>query len=184
MKVMAIKGSNDYTPLFASSLHLNNRKKKRQLVCLLLAALLLAVYILFSYDSVQNYRNQVFDSSTFWTDSIKSTIATANKSTDNQCISQSSIEQTDYTALEDFNAFIDVLNQQSALNYFMCFSTLFYATKVHNYNPYRSVYNTSDFDRLNTFYKSKYRNMCVNVKYDLHKITQVFNLRSLQKTYR
>jgi len=179
---MADKGSNDYTPLFASSLYLNNRKKKRQLVCLLLAALLFAVYIFFSYDSVQNYRNQVFDSSTFWT--IKPAIATTNKSTDNQCISQSSIERADYTALEDFNAFIDVLNQQSALNYFMCFSTLFYTAKVHNYNPYRSVYNTTDFDRLNTFYRSRYRNMCVNIKYDLHKIKQVFNWRSLQKAYR
>ena len=175
--------SNGYEPLIVGKMHLNNRKKKKmQLVSLVLAALLLGIYILFSRDSVQNYRNQIFKSNTFWKDSIKMPFS------DNQCLSQSTIEREDYRALEDFYEFIDVLNQRGerAINYFMCFSTLFYTAKVQSYNPYRSVYNTSDFNRLNKFYKQRNREKCVNAEYDLSKINQkqVLNWKSLEKAYR
>ncbi len=193
MKLIDINYSNGYKPLFSAGMHLNNRKKKKQLVCVILAVFMICYLfyiILYLQDFLQIYQNQILKSKTFWNQLLNSNIFLSSNLhnnlylSDNQCISHSKIQRKEYNAIKDLYEFFDFLNEAHRLNYFMCFSTMFYAVRIQNYNSYRSVYNTSDFNRLNEFYKHKNKDKCVDVNYDLNKMKHILNWNSPENPYR
>jgi len=97
-----------------------------------------------------------------------------------QCITETLLDQSD---LADFESFINYINGHQAINYFLCFSSLFYTIKFDSYNAYSTVYNGSEFNRLNRFYKEKNKEKCIETEYDCDRLSSVFSWDSLENAY-
>lgn len=123
---------------------------------IIIASIFIVNYFLSSYVILLNYKNNLIKSDAFW-------LSLANRTTN--CRNASQYNQA---RLEELKLFVDFLNQQKDLNYFMCFSSLYYAAKVQRYDVFRADLEHSSFSIKNRFYKIKSGDKCVLEEAHLH----------------
>lgn len=108
-------------------------------------------YFLSSYVILLNYKNNLIKTDPFWNN-------LQLREAETKCKQSSSYNQTN---LDELKLFMDSLNKNKDLNYFLCFSSLYYTAKVEKYDVFRASLDQSSFDVRNSFYNFKNKDKCV-----------------------
>lgn len=88
------------------------------------------------------------------------------------CLTASKFHETE---LDQINALFEFLNHERNINYFMCFSSLYFTAKVEEYNIYSVVSNSSDYITEAMRYKELSKDKCVETEFDCSKTRSKFS---------
>lgn len=119
-------------------------------------SLIFVNYYLFSSFIFFKDRNDFLHKNDYWLN--------MQKQNRKECATKYSLNQTSLNLLEEMMHF---LNHKSDFNYFMCFSSLYYAVKVENYDVFNSDISQNIFYAKNYFYLQKSEQKCVKTEFGL-----------------
>ncbi|RNA35475.1 hypothetical protein BpHYR1_013033 [Brachionus plicatilis] len=117
-------------------------------------SLLFINYHLFSNYIVLNLRNDLLLKNDYW--------LAMQKQDRKSCLKKSAFNQS---TLDTLNEIINFFNKKQDFNYFMCFSSLYYAVKVESYDVFSSQIDQNSFDYKNYFYSNKNGQKCVSKEF-------------------
>jgi hypothetical protein len=123
----------------------------------IIACVLFLIYSTFSYRYLANYKNDLVKESKF----RDSFVNTSFKSPLN-CHNNLTLDELErHNVTTRMQIFFNFLNND--LNYFLCFSSLYYAIKVESYDSFRASldsHSREDLTAKSQFYRGKNRNKC------------------------
>ena len=130
---------------------------------LLLLCGLASIYYVISIRVLQNYRIDLFKPSLYWKELQGfNNILPQTFDKSQNCITTKNVNEK---SLEQLRIIMEFFNSHKSFNYFLCFSSLYFTTKLENYDVFRARLNESKFNQLNDFYKIKNRNKCIETEF-------------------
>ena len=124
--------------------------------CLIFLLILLGIlsYFMLSASFMQSYKQDLFKTNDFWQRMQIRKLELRNKN----CKKSSRIQTSN---LLDLTQFMRFFNNQTQINYFLCFSSLYFTVKIEKYDVYRVKANETQFDLIENFYRYRSNNRCI-----------------------